>query len=186
MIGDGEWVGVGQEVFSCQICFSDILCKKGCKHFAMCGTYLASRKNRGARGKSCVLPKLAKHMTILDHLTKKDCDKTFPPWTTKHQHTFDSIKRLAVSTKCLTTIDLTQIPASKIFVTTDASDSGSGAMLSLGPSYNTARPVAYDSRSFKGAELNYPVHEKELLAIPLEQCSGTSQGCRSANNGSGL
>ena len=61
--------------------------------------------------------------------------------------------------------DLTQMPASKIFVTTDASDYGSGAMLSFGPSYDAARPVAYDSRSFKGAELNYPVHEKELLAI---------------------
>ena len=61
--------------------------------------------------------------------------------------------------------DLTQMPTSKIFVTTDASDYVSGAMLSFGPSYNAARPVAYDSRSFKGAELNYPVHEKELLAI---------------------
>lgn len=29
----------------------------------------------------------------------------------------------------------------------------------------TARPVAFDSMTFKGAELNYPVHEKELLAI---------------------
>jgi hypothetical protein len=57
------------------------------------------------------------------------------------------------------------IPDNKIFVTTDASDYGSGAMLSFGKTYETARPVAYDSRSFKGAELNYPVHEKELLAI---------------------
>ena len=111
------------------------------------------------------LPKLAEHKTILDHLTKKECNKTFPPWTAEHQHVFDSIKRLAVSTECLTTIDLTQMPTSKISVTTDASDYGSGAMLSFGPSYDAARPVAYDSRSFKGAELNYPVHEKELLAI---------------------
>jgi hypothetical protein len=57
------------------------------------------------------------------------------------------------------------MPDNKIFVTTDASDYGSGAVLSFGPSYQTARPVAYDSRTFKGAELNYPVHEKEQLAI---------------------
>jgi hypothetical protein len=28
-----------------------------------------------------------------------------------------------------------------------------------------ARPVAFDSMQLKSAELNYPVHEKELLAI---------------------
>ena len=53
----------------------------------------------------------------------------------------------------------------KIFVTTDASNFGSGAILAFGKTYKTARPVVYDSQSFKGAKLNYPVHEKELLAI---------------------
>ena len=57
------------------------------------------------------------------------------------------------------------MPDHKIFVTTDASDTGSGAILSFGPTYELACPVAYDSRSFKGAELNYPVNKKKLLAI---------------------
>ena len=70
-----------------------------------------------------------------------------------------------MSPDCLTTIDPRLMPENKIFVTTDASDTGSGAILSFGPSYELVRPVAYDSKSFKGAELNYPVHEKELLAI---------------------
>lgn len=48
---------------------------------------------------------------------------------------------------------------------TDASDRVSGAVLSFGPTWESARPVAYDSMTFKGPELNYPVHEKELLAI---------------------
>ncbi len=53
----------------------------------------------------------------------------------------------------------------KIFVTTNASDTGSGTVLSFRPSYENTHPVAYDSCSFKGAELNYPIHEKELLVI---------------------
>ena len=111
------------------------------------------------------LPALATHTMTLDELTKKECDKQFPKWTDAHQNAFDNIKRLATSPECLTTIDPTLMPKHKIFVTTDASDTGSGAVLSFGPSHEQARPVAYDSRSFKGAELNYPVHEKELLAI---------------------
>ena len=38
-------------------------------------------------------------------------------------------------------------------------------MLSFGPSWEDARPVVFDSMTFKGPELNYPVHEKELLSI---------------------
>ena len=111
------------------------------------------------------LPNLAKHTGILDELTRKECDRDFPPWTTRHQNAFEEIKRLVTSSECLTSIDPTLMPEYKIFVTTDASDRGSGAVLSFGPSYELARPVAYDSQTFKGAELNYPVHEKEQLAI---------------------
>ena len=111
------------------------------------------------------LPNLAKFSGTLDKLTKKECDKNFPGWLPRHQMAFEAIKRLVMSTDCLTTIDPKLMPNHKIFVTTDASDTGCGAILSFGPSYDLARPVAYDSQTFKGAELNYPVHEKKLLAI---------------------
>lgn len=111
------------------------------------------------------LPNLAQHTNVLDELMTKDCDKTFPAWSDRHQKAFDDVKRLVLSKACLTTIDPSLMPKFKIFVTTDASDTGSGAVLSFGPAYETARPVAYDSQAFKGVELNYPVHEKELLAI---------------------
>ena len=65
----------------------------------------------------------------------------------------------------MTTIDFGKMPEYKIFVTMDASDKCSGAVLSFGSSWETARPVTFDSMTFKGAELNYPVHEKELLAV---------------------
>ena len=111
------------------------------------------------------LPNLAEHCRILEQLTHKKFDREFPPWTQASQNAFDAIKHLVVSRDCLTVIDPSLMPKSKIFVTTDASDVASGAVLSFGESWESARPVAYDSCSFKDAELNYPVHEKELLAI---------------------
>jgi hypothetical protein len=114
---------------------------------------------------STFLPNLAQHTSVLDELTTKACDKNFPPWTDKHQAAFAMIKKLVTLTDCLTSIDPSLMPTNKNFVTMDASDVGSGAVLSFGPTYETARPVAYDSRAFKGAELNYPIHEKELLTI---------------------
>jgi RNase H-like domain found in reverse transcriptase len=52
-----------------------------------------------------------------------------------------------------------------IFVTCDASDWCTSAVLSFWPTWETAHPVAYDSMQLKAAEKNYPIHEKELLTI---------------------
>jgi hypothetical protein len=78
---------------------------------------------------------------------------------------FDAIKALVVSRECLTTIDHANMGDNKVFVTCDASDWRKGATLSVGTSWELARPVAFDSMQLKGPEKNYPVHEKELLAI---------------------
>lgn len=75
------------------------------------------------------------------------------------------IKDLVVSRECLTVIDHNNMGDNHIFVHCDASDWRTGVTLSYGPTRETARPVAFDSMQLKGAELNYPVHEKELLAI---------------------
>ena len=114
---------------------------------------------------SAFLPNLAKLTITLDELTRKECDKEFPGWKPRHQIAFEAIEKLVMSTDCLTTINPALMPENKIFAMTDASDKGSGAILAFRPTYDLACPVAYDSQSFKGAELNYPVHENELFAI---------------------
>lgn len=111
------------------------------------------------------LPNLAKHSAALSDLITKSADKSFPQWTDTHQKAFNGIKQTLVSCECLTTIDFSKMPEYKIYITTDASDICSGAVLSFGTSWESARSVAFDSSMFKDAELNYPVHEKELLAV---------------------
>jgi hypothetical protein len=51
------------------------------------------------------------------------------------------------------------------FVETDASDYALGAVFSQQDSNNVVRPVAFISRKLTDAEINYPTHDKELLAI---------------------
>ena len=114
---------------------------------------------------SAFLPHLAVQTSILSRLTTKDCAKNIPPWNEKYQTALDKIKQIVVSRECLTVIDHDKLKTHKIFVTTDASDRCTGAVLSFGTSWETARPVAFDSSTLKDAELNYPVHEKELLAV---------------------
>ena len=111
------------------------------------------------------LPKLADHTSILTPLTHKSADLEFPPWDTCHQYAFEKIKDLVLSRDCLTTINHDNMEDNKIFVTCDASDRRTGSVLSYGTTWETARPVAFDSMALKSAQVNYPVHEKELLAI---------------------
>jgi len=47
---------------------------------------------------------------------------------------------------------------------TDASDRALAAILST-QSNGEIRPIAFHSRAFNAAEINYDVHDKELLAI---------------------
>lgn len=89
----------------------------------------------------------------------KECDRAFPEWTTEHQTTFDNIKQLVLSANCLTIIDY-EDKALNIYVTTDASDRHTGAILSFGKTWEIAHPVAYDSYQLNATEKNYPVHEK--------------------------
>jgi hypothetical protein len=98
-------------------------------------------------------------------LTTKATELEFPLWTTQHTSAFQAIKDLVTSPQCLTIIDHNNPSNNKIFLTCDASNYRTGAVLSWGESWETAQPVAFNSAQLHEAELNYPVHEKELLAI---------------------
>lgn len=114
---------------------------------------------------SAFLPKLATLTAILTPLTNKTLGKDPVPWELKHRNAFEAIKQLVASRECLTVIDHDNPGNNKIFVTTDASDLGTGAVLSFGPTWETARPVAFDSKQLNDAERNYPTHDKEMLGI---------------------
>jgi hypothetical protein len=70
-----------------------------------------------------------------------------------------------VSRDCLTMVYHHNPGDNKIFVTCDASQRHTGAVLSFGPTWETARPVAFESHQLHGAELHYPIHEQEMLSI---------------------
>jgi RNase H-like domain found in reverse transcriptase/Reverse transcriptase (RNA-dependent DNA polymerase) len=111
------------------------------------------------------LLRLADYTCVLTPLTTKDTRKNFPEWTLTHQTVFEVIKALVVSAECLTSIDHEHPGDNKIFVTCDTSDWCIGATLSFTTTWETARPVAFDSLQLEPVEKNYLVHEKELLAI---------------------
>ena len=114
---------------------------------------------------SIYLLNLAGHMCVLTPLTSKATKTVFPVWMNEHQHVFQVIKDLVTSRECLTVIDHINPGGNKIFVMCDVSDWHTRGVLSFGPTWEMARPVAFDSLQLNAAEQNYPVHKKELLAI---------------------
>ena len=71
------------------------------------------------------------------------------------------MKRAFTSTPVLTH----WVPDHPIIVETDASDYALGAILSIQTDSGEIHPVAFHSRSFTPAKINYDTHDKELLAI---------------------
>ncbi|CAD6923626.1 unnamed protein product [Tilletia controversa] len=82
-------------------------------------------------------------------------------WTVQCQEAFEKLKDLLCSAPALRQPD-----TSKPFrVETDASDWAIGCVLMQEDTQRVMHPVAFDGRKLNAAELNYPVHEKELLGV---------------------
>jgi hypothetical protein len=74
---------------------------------------------------------------------------------------FDELKRRFTTAPILRHFD----PKKVCMVETDASDFALGAVLSQKGDDGRLHPVAFHSRKFTPAEINYEIHDKELLAI---------------------
>ena len=78
-------------------------------------------------------------------------------WTPECDESFQTLKSLLTQTLVLTIMEFLK---GNIILCTDASDLAIGAVL-----MQDKKIIAYESRKLNSAELNYPVHEKELLAV---------------------
>src|SRR5271154_7105841 len=100
----------------------------------------------------------SKVATALTELTKKD--RKFHWGETCHT-AFHLLKRRFTTAPILATFD----PEKHIVLETDASDFAIGMCISQPDEKGRLHPVAYHSRKMSPAELNYEIHDKELLAI---------------------
>ncbi|ETP55430.1 hypothetical protein F442_00018 [Phytophthora nicotianae P10297] len=94
----------------------------------------------------------------LSDLLKKDADWR---WEQTHQDAFDSVKGSLQESPVLALPDETK-PFS---VVCDASDYANGCALLQTDAAGHERVISFQSRQLKAAERNYPVHDKELLAM---------------------
>jgi len=99
----------------------------------------------------------AKVTSPLTRLTRKN-----EPWTwiTDCQAAFDNLKEAFTTAPILEHRD----PESPMILETDASDCALAAILST-RSNSEVRPITFHLKAFSAAEINYDVHNKELLAI---------------------
>jgi len=93
----------------------------------------------------------------LTWLTKKNLTWS---WMTEYQNTFDALKRVFITAPVLAHWD----PEAPIMVETDALDHALATILSIHVR-GDIHPVAFHSKMFNPSELNYDVHDKELLVI---------------------
>ena len=94
----------------------------------------------------------------LSNLLKKDVDWC---WHAEHAIAFNAIKDSLLTAPILALPD----PDRPFSVVCDASDFAIGSALLQTDADGRERVIAFESRQLKAAEKNYPVHDKELLAM---------------------
>jgi hypothetical protein len=91
-------------------------------------------------------------------LTKRD---TSFVWLTACQRSFERLKKSFISNPILRPFDLER----KIVVETDPTNLVVTGVLLQHDDYDILHPVTYFSRKHSPAEINYEIHDKELLTI---------------------
>jgi len=94
----------------------------------------------------------------LTDLTKKD--QPFI-WADREQEAFEKLKQSILDEPVLKTAD----PSKPFEVETDASDFALGGQLGQRDDEGRLHPVAFYSQKLHGPQLNYQIHDKELMAI---------------------
>jgi hypothetical protein len=94
----------------------------------------------------------------LTNLTKKD--NKFE-WTDECQKAFEQLKEAIVSDNTLAQFN----PEKPVELETDASNLAMGATIGQRDDEGRMRPIAFASKKFHGPELNYPIYDKEFMAI---------------------
>jgi hypothetical protein len=100
----------------------------------------------------------SKITTPLSTLTRKD---TPWEWGNAAQSAFEQLKQAMISQPILRHFD----PARPLTLEMDASDYAIGAVCSQPDDTGVLHALGYFSRTLKDTELNYDIHDKELLAI---------------------
>ena len=104
------------------------------------------------------VPKFSDIALPLTTLTKKDVPFV---WSPQCEQAFELLKTLLISAPVLAQWD----PERKTVVETDSSGYAVGGALSQYDDDGVLRPVAFFSKKNNAAESNYPIHNKELLAV---------------------
>jgi len=82
-------------------------------------------------------------------------------WTTEANGAFQELKNRFTTAPILAHFDTQK----RVIIETNASDFAIGAVLSQRDEDGRLQPVVFHSQKFQPAEINYEIHDKELLAI---------------------
>ena len=100
----------------------------------------------------------SKLILLLTQLTKKG--QSFV-WTKEADMAFEGLKKSFTSALVLAHVD----PQKPFIIEADTHDFALGSILSQQGDDEKLHPLAFHSRKFDAAEINYEIHDKELLAI---------------------